>query len=267
MTNTVNKFLVVIVMMMVSMSSFSQARYIVFANGYGGLNFDSVTTSNDIHTSPFDGYWYNFDDTIISRFDGSTPIYIDGHHPISTSMHKTKGKSYLSWFASRFGVVGNNGLGFNDKPNEEGFQVRFDNGKICGEKFVSNFLQDGDTIDIVCHSMGYAYALGFIEAVKSHSVLGKILIMAPESAGVRGMDWNLFEEVWQYGCNENDVTFVQDGIAPQSPVLGIENLESGKGGRVFIPEGGKKGFIRSHHLKYWDWFYGIKKGDFGYFEK
>jgi hypothetical protein len=269
MTNMVNKFLAVLVMITVSISSFSQSRYIVFANGYRGLSYDSVTTSNNVYTSPFDGYWYDFDDTIISRFQGVTPIYIDGHHPISTSTHRTKIKSYVSWFTSRFGVIGNNRMGFNDKPNPEGFKVRFDNGKTCGEKFVNNFLNSSqkDTVDIVCHSMGYAYALGFIESIKPHVVLGKILIMAPESPSEMGMDWNLFNEVWQYGCDENDVTFYQDGVAPQSPVLGLEKLDKEKGGRVFIPENGRKGFIRSHHLKYWNWFYTIKEGDYGWFGK
>lgn len=256
-------------LLLLSVSCFSQNRYIVFANGYRGLNNDSVTTSNNVYTSPFDGYWYNFDDTIISRFKGIIPIYIDGHHPISTSPHRTKGKSYLSWFASRFGVVGNSGFGFNDNLNLGGFQLRVNNGKVCGEKFVNDFLNPvvKDTVDIVCHSMGYSYALGFIESIEPYVVLGKILIMAPESPSAGGMDWNQFQEVWQYGSNENDVTFFQDGVAPQGPILGLENLKGIKGGRVFIPENGKKGFIRSHHLKYWDWFYTIKEGDYGWFGK
>jgi hypothetical protein len=96
-----------------------------------------------------------------------------------------------------------------------------------------------------------------------------MLILAPEGPGVMGYEWNRFEEVWQYGSDRfekgADVTCRQDGIAPQCAVVGIDQLGPGKGGRLFIPKGARKGFIRSHHLSYWDWFYWIKKGDRGWF--
>lgn len=255
----------------------AQHRYVVFASGYRGLHLDTMTTSNQILSiapaggmSP-DSYWYDIDDTIISRFQPCTPLYIDGHHPVSTSMHRTKGRSIWSWLVTRFGWIGHSNWGFNDEPNMEGFQTRFENGMSCGRRFVDRYRQTDsrDTLDIVCHSMGYAYALGFIEAVEPYIVLGKMLIMAPESPGVRGMDWNKFQEVWQYGSDRfekgADVTCRQDGIAPQCAVAEIDRLDPQKGGRLFIPKGAKKGFIRSHHLSYWDWFYDIKKGDRGWF--
>lgn len=255
----------------------AQQRYLVFSNGYRGLHLDSMTTSNDVFTvSPAGGmspagYWFDIDDTLIARFQPCTALYIDGHHPVSTSMHRTKGRSFWSWFITRFGWLGRSNWGFNDEPNEEGFRVRYDNGMRCGERFIDAYWNSyrPDTVDIVCHSMGYAYALGFIEAVEPYVVLGKILIMAPESPGLRGMNWNKFQEVWQYGSDRfekgADVTCRQDGIAPQCAVAGIEQLAKNKGGRLFVPKGAKKGFIRSHHLSYWDWFYDIKKGDWGWF--
>lgn len=260
-----------------SFNMFAQQRFLVFSNGYRGLHLDSVTTSNDIFTvSPAGGmspagYWFDIDDTLIARFQPVTPLYIDGHHPVATSTHRTKGRSMWSWFVTRFGWVGRSNWGFNDEPNEEGFQVRYDNGKRCGERFLGEYIQSNkaDTLDVVCHSMGYAYALGFLEVVRPHVVLGKMLIMAPESPGVKGMNWNEFQEVWQYGSDRFEenalVTCRQDGIAPQCAVMGIERLEPGKGGRLFIPKGAKLGFVRSHHLSYWDWFYWIKKGDRGWF--
>ncbi len=255
--------------------SFSaQNRYLVFSNGYRGMHLDTLTTSNEVYTtSPAGGmspagYWFDMDDTLITRFHPTGTFYIDGHHPVATSMHRTLGKSYWSWLVTRFGWVGRANWGFNDKPNPEGFQCRVDNGKLCGQRFLKQ-IDYGDTVDIVCHSMGYAYALGFIQALESTVVLGKILILAPEGPGVMGYDWNRFEEVWQYGSDRfekgADVTCRQDGIAPQCAVVGIEKLEPGKGGRLFIPKGARKGFIRSHHLSYWDWFYCIKKGDRGWF--
>jgi len=266
-------------MLLIQLGTAAQNRYLVFANGYRGLHLDTLTTKNEIYSvSPAGGmspagYWFDIDDTLISRFQPCTPLYIDGHHPVSTSMHRTKRRSYRSWLVTRFGWVGRSNWGFNDEPNEEGFQARYDNGKRCGERFLDDYLKTPmlDTVDIVCHSMGYAYALGFIEMVAPHMVLGKALILAPESPGVRGMDWNKFQEVWQYGSDRfekgADITCRQDGVAPQCAIAGIDKLEPGKGGRLFIPKGAKKGFIRSHHLSYWDWFYGIEKGERGWFGK
>jgi hypothetical protein len=120
--------------------------------------------------------------------------------------------------------------------------------------------------------MGYAYSLGLIEVIKPHVKFGKMLSIAPESAGYKGYDWNEFEEVWQYGSNYGepnaDVIYYQDGIALQMPIKGIERVKNG--GRVFIPKDwpkSQKGFLRSHHLKWFHWFYSIKPGDKGYFSR
>jgi hypothetical protein len=219
------------------------------------------------------GYWFDYDDTLIARFHPVTALYIDGHHPISTSSHRTKWKSFRSYFVTRFGWLGRREWPFNVSPNVEGFMTRVKNGEICGENFVREYLQPlrMDTLDMVCHSMGYAYMLGFLKAVEGKVIPGKILILAPESPGLMGYQWTHFMEVWQYGSNrlmpDADVTCRQDGIAPQAPVKGIEQLAPGKGGRLFIPKSGKKGYVRSHHLSFWQWFYTIKPGDYGYFTR
>jgi hypothetical protein len=259
---------------LLSLSFSAQNRYLVFSNGYRGMHLDTMTTSNEVYTiSPAGGmspagYWFDMDDTLIARFNPASTYYIDGHHPVATSAHRTLGRSYRSWLVTRFGWVGRSNWGFNDEPNPEGFKQRVDNGVLCGQRFLQR-IASGDTVDIVCHSMGYAYALGFIQAIESSVVLGKILILAPEGPGMMGYDWNRFEEVWQYGSDRfekgADVTCRQDGIAPQCAVVGIDQLAPGKGGRLFIPKGARKGFIRSHHLSYWDWFYWIKRGDRGWF--
>jgi hypothetical protein len=253
----------------------AQKSYIIFANGYKGLSLNSVTTENGFSFER-DSYWLNYDDTICERFPGCVAVYIDGHHPISTSVHRTKLNSFSSYFLSRFGwFKSKSNWTLNDRPNPEGFALRKANGQKCGEAFLAHLLKNRqeigrkDTLHFVCHSMGYAYTLGFLKAVENHVVLGKILILAPESPAFEGYAWSAFEEVWQYGSNRHepdaDPTYLQDGIAPQAPVKGIETVPVHKGGRVFVPKHAKRGFIRSHHLNWFEWFHDIRPGQRGYF--
>jgi hypothetical protein len=220
-----------------------------------------------------------YDDAIIKRFPSSKALYLDGHNSIKTSMQKNFVKITASYLGSRFCWFSKKSRWIiNPKENAEGFLIRMKNGAEAGKNYLNlscntekcNTVKD--TIDIVCHSFGYAYSIGFIDAIKNKVVFGKILIMAPESANYWGADWTMFEEVWQYGCNnlgnaDSEVICHHDGIAPQQQVLGLELMMPNNGGRVFIPENAKKGFIRSHHLSYWSWFFDIKSTDYGYFTR
>jgi hypothetical protein len=122
--------------------------------------------------------------------------------------------------------------------------------------------------NIVCHSMGYAYALGMIEVLQGKLPFGSLYILAPENAGGGGANWNQFEEVWQYGSDETkDPDNKQDGVAPQVPCLGIDKKSiNPNGGRVYIPEGQPKGFLQSHSVGNYKWIFDtkVKKGDPGY---
>jgi hypothetical protein len=258
-----------------SISTSAQKRYMVFANGYKGMKHDKITTTNGVSLEP-DSYWLNYDDTLIKRFAPVVPVYIDGHHPLSTSPHRSAWRVYTSFVVSRFQWISRGkGRMLNDKPNLPGFQLRKEHGRICGQNFLQMIYPNDssarpkDTLDIVCHSMGYSYALGFLSAVDDRFVLGKMLILSAESPGVEGYDWNKFQEVWQYGSNRGekdaDIICRQDGIAPQCAVKNIEQLEKGKGGRYFVPRHAKHGFIRSHHLNWYGWFFEVRRGDWGYF--
>ncbi len=254
-------------------------RYLVFINGHRGPKNDKDIASNNIKIKDSTGYWMKYDDAIIKRFPSSKALYLDGHNSIKTSMQKNFFKITASYLGSRFCWFSKKSRWIiNPKVNAEGFLIRMKNGAEAGKNYLNlscnadkcNTIKD--TIDIVCHSFGYAYSIGFIDAIKNKVVFGKILILAPESANYWGTDWTMFEEVWQYGCNNlgnanSEVICNQDGIAPQQQVLGLELMMTNKGGRVFIPENAKKGFIRSHHLKYWSWFFDIKSTDYGYFTR
>jgi hypothetical protein len=263
-----------------SMNTTEKIRIMIFINGNRGPKFEGVTTNNQLHFKDPTGYWYQYDDTIIKRFEPITPIYFDGHHPLSNSMHRTKFRFLKAYFLSRFCWFSKKSRWvLNQEFNPEGFQEREENGRIAGQK-VMNYLDSIGLknkeiqVDFVTHSMGYAYSLGLLEVIKPHVKLGKMLAIAPESGGYKGYNWNEFEEVWQYGSNygepDADVIYYQDGIAVQMPINGIDKLDKNKGGRIFIPKNwpkSQKGFLRSHHLNWFQWFYTIKPSDKGYFTR
>ena len=127
-----------------------------------------------------------------------------------------------------------------------------------------------DTLDIVCHSMGYAYALGMIDAIKQQKNVkipfGRFYIIAPEDAGAGNVNLSDWQEVWQYGSNENaDPLDKQDGVAPQTRCGNL--LESQ---RAYIPDidgAGNhipKGFISSHSIENYKWIFKLTKDANGY---
>jgi hypothetical protein len=155
----------------------------------------------------------------------------------------------------------NTGEQLNTTPNVSGFNVRKEEGRKGGVNFVTQLKQSAfsanDTLDIVCHSMGFAYASGMIEEIKTQMPdirLGRFYIIAPEngcSGEVNVSDW---QEIWQYGSNEmEDPIHLQDGVAPQCPVGGLS-----RGTRAFIPDDAPKGFISSHSIKNYKWIFTIK---------
>jgi hypothetical protein len=269
-----NKTLFFVVFTFITTLAMSQ-DYIVFINGYRGPKHDHELPDNKIHLKDPTGYWYKLDDTIQKRFADCQTIYFDAHHPIYTSTHRKMSKAVRSYLFSRFCWLRKDSRWVLNKTiNESGFRQRVENGRLAGIALKNELQGKGPCkVHFVCHSMGYAYMLGMIDELIGYVDFGKALILSPEGANTAGSDWALFEEVWQYGARANDAAadpiFLQDGIAPQEPVVGIEQLPSTtKGGRVYIPTTYPKrklGFIKSHHLAYYDWFHWIGPSDEGYF--
>jgi hypothetical protein len=134
--------------------------------------------------------------------------------------------------------------------------------------------------EISTHSMGYAYSTGIIEALKLAGFsanFGSYYILAPENARSGGVQWNLFEEVWQYGSDlfesTMDPIWEQDGVAPQfecaalsfgNGKLNPNTLKNTRTGRIFIPKGfAPKDFGNSHYLVNYHWIFGISQGNDG----
>jgi hypothetical protein len=246
-------------------------RYLVFANGYRGPSKNKDETDHLVTTRDRYHYWFKIDDRFIDRLNPAASFYIDGSMSIGTSNHKNMFRFAVSMFRSskflRKHRAKKQYKALNTEPNIPGFETRKASGKFAALTFLTSLCNSPvcigtkDTIDIVCHSMGYAYTLGFIEALKGKIIFGKIYIIAAENACVDGADWSLFEEVWQYGSNlgepDADPVWEQDGIAPQCAVKGIDSLPpTTKGGRLFYPKDWpRKNFIDSHQLYNFYWIF------------
>jgi hypothetical protein len=256
-------------------------RTLVFANGYRGPKREKDQSDGMVTQRDRYHYWFKIDNQFIERLQPKVSFYIDGSFSIQTSAHKNKFKfalSYLRYQFSRKKAKSKRQYKLlNTKNNLEGFQLRRAQGAIAGEVFLlakcytPNCSEIKDTVDIVCHSMGYAYAIGFMEQIKDKVVFGKIYIVAPEGADNVGFDWSLFEEVWQYGTNlgekNADPVVFQDGVAPQTKVCDLEICK--KSARIFFPKDWpNKTFIESHMIYNYQWMFDrIKKGENGYIGK
>lgn len=252
-------------------------RYLVFVNGYRGPKYDKHESRNEIYMNDRTNYWFKIDDRFINRLDPDTSFYLDGSFPVRTSNHRSKlgfGWSYIRSVNKRTSNKKYNRLNLISNP--EGFDYRYSRGIIVGKAFLNqirntpNSYLVKDTIDIVCHSMGYAYTLGMIDALKDHVVLGKFYLLAPENAGYKGLDWSIFEEVWQYGSNlgmkDSDPLCYQDGVAPQAGLWGLDTMQSNHVGRICSPYNWpNKHFVHSHMIYSYDWIFDrIRKGEPGF---
>jgi len=259
-------------------------RYLIFSNGYRDQfqNWDitdGLVTDKDRYN-----YWPDkMEENFKTRLKPVNTFFIDGSDRITTSNHvympsfalsMTNVKTSLPFESHRYDFL-------NATPNVSGFSERKDKGALAAKAFLSArnsipLLPDQkDTIDIVCHSMGYAYAVGFIDELKEKCIFGRIYIIAPENACSGSADWTQFEEVWQYGSNNNpgdpdrDSLREQDGVAPQCAVKDIENIpENTPHGRVYIPKTvTTKSFLGSHSIANYMWIFDIKSGNNGYIEQ
>lgn len=249
-------------------TTYTPKHYLIFVNGYRGPTFDNDPSKNEVYMNDRTNYWFNIDNRFISRIHPDTSFYLDGSFTVKTSNHHTKlgfGISYLrcttlaneKHFKNKYSWL-------NTEPNVCGFDWRKRNGYIAGIAFLNTINNlpsktTKDTLDIVCHSMGYAYTLGFLEAVEGKLIVRNLFILAPENANAGSYDWTKFNEVWQYGANLDaknpDILCYQDGVAPQ---IGIKGLILNKGpyGRLYSPSNWpNKHFIHSHMVYSFDWIF------------
>lgn len=251
-------------------------RVLIFVNGYRGYEREQNETDNLVTSKDRYHYWFKLDDRFIDTLKPSEFYYLDGSMSVKTSNHRNVIRFAKSFYLSNHLLNRKKGgqhfNRLNQKPNPEGFNYRRDKGRVGGKTLdLVLHHQVKDTLDIVCHSMGYAYALGIIDVLSNKVVLGNIYILSAENASQDGVDWTKFSQVWQYGSNLDqpnpDPLWEQDGIAPQCQVKGLFFDENH--GRAFLPKDWpKKNFIDSHMPYNYDWIFDrIKKGEAGYIRK
>jgi hypothetical protein len=256
--------------------------------------FEYPHSSNMIYT--FDRYdywqpWQAIDDRFKERINPQQTFYADGHFSVSTSNYRSlfnfskvaasypkRCKNPEKHHCNGLMINTNRIFGKNSssttnllpqKSNTSGFNTRRSNGKTAGINLLSVLnelpgLSRNDTLFIVAHSMGYAYALGVVDAIGSEINLGGFYIIAPENAKsgkVKKGDW---KEVWQYGSDLSSKVpaCLQDGIAPQTKVSGLTSNE-----RCYFPAEkwyAKQGFFNSHFIGYYTWIFDIPPGKKGH---
>jgi hypothetical protein len=230
--------------------------------------------------------WKQFNQLFQQRIQADEIWYADGHHSVSTSNHgsvihfagtasiypplcQTKNHHcYRTKLPSNQRVSTMKLLAMS--PNYDGFNLRFQRGKIAGKNLLQvlneapNYSKN-DTIYLVSHSMGHAYAMGMSSVLKGRVNLGDCYIIAPENPRGKTFAANDWKHVWQYGTFRSGKTkqapCQQDGVAPQSLVKGLSATR-----RISFPNGEAKhmGFFNSHFIGYYTWIFDIPKGKPGY---
>ncbi len=258
-----------------------------------GLEFPN--SLNRLFTEDRYNYWHpwkQIDDTFKLRINPTEYYYADGHHSVSTSNHRS-----LLNFSTNSGIypkrcrnnkihtcyttstVGSKIFGSKrartfsllaTKPNKKGFAIRFNSGRIAGRNLYQmlNELPNSsknDTLYLVVHSMGFAYAQGMIEQLRGKINFGGYYILAPENAATGTVNLKEWKQVWQYGSNLNsvnqDAPCLQDGVAPQASVKGLSEDQ-----RIYIPRAlyKHKGYFDSHFVGWYNWVLAIPSGKKGH---
>lgn len=269
---------------------------LIFVNGYRPNTpnpIENPKPPDEITFTDINAYWSGIDAMFINRIGTRNVVYADGHHSVATSNHFSENaflRNLSEWqcvsnitatlYASLVGpatqitcagMYHSPNFKLNRTPNVQGFIERRNNGKKAGydlllklKSGVIDFDPSKDTIDIVSHSMGYAYALGIVDAIKSSDAkykFGRFYSIAPENAKSGGVSWTDFEEVWQYGSQDNvRKEWEQDGVAPQAQMAGLDQIPGRiKHGRVYFPDNNDpKDFLECHYINNYFWIFNIK---------
>ncbi len=253
---------------------------------------ESINTCNDFYEGG--NYWNKVGNQFIEAINNENIVYVDGHHGIHSANHLDMA-AFGASLTSCSNLAKCATCVLNKTPNPSGFEERYKLGKAAAIKLWDNIVankvrvarnpNDGKIsgkIDIVAHSMGYAFAKGMADelskpdpnnSTKKHYLtdgnkLGYFYVIAPENAighatstqPLYRLNVNNFDGVWQYGSNflptdqGGEKACHQDGVAPQ---IGINGLETAF--NVFIPQTKQNKSIRkfneAHYVINYGWIF------------
>ena len=234
--------------------------------------------------------WREIDLKFEKRINPSETYYADGHFSVSTSNyrslihftqvsaryptrckdpnhHTCQNQGRTSWFRSSDDATHHL---LPNRPNYSGFNKRKDNGKIAGVNLLQQLNEipnssENDTLYIIAHSMGYAYALGMIEELRGKINFGGFYILAPENAEAGYVNREEWKELWQYSVNhealKKTAPCMLDGVAPQTLAKGLT-----RDNQIFIPNKlyRRFGFFDAHFIGFYDWIFDLKKNKKGH---
>lgn len=246
-------------------------------------------SKNMIHN--FDRYdywrpWREIDLKFERRINPSETYYADGHFSVSTSNYRSlihftqvstrypkrcknpehhvcQSQGRTSWFKSSDKATHRL---LPNRPNYKGFKTRHENGRIAGLNLLQQLNEipnssHNDTLFLVVHSMGYAYALGMIDELRGKINFGGFYILAPENASAGKINPTEWREIWQYGVDHEKFKIsapcLLDGVAPQTTAAGLNNEN-----HIYIPEQlyRRFGFFDAHFVGFYDWILEIPEG-------
>lgn len=239
--------------------------------------------------------WNSIDDKFKAKINPSEIFYADGHHSVATSNHRSiirfttnsnaypkRCKNLKKHTCYKTRTLASKYFGSTQKStykllatkaNKKGFNIRKNSGRIAGRNLYQllNELPNtskNDTLYIVAHSMGFAYAQGMVDHLRGKINFGGYYILAPENAVSGKVKVSEWKQVWQYGSNLNatkpDAPCLQDGVAPQTLAGGLN-----KNQQIFIPksENRHKGYFDSHFVGYYNWIFKLKSKNNGYIKQ
>jgi hypothetical protein len=227
--------------------------------------------------------WREIDLKFEQRINPSETYYADGHFSVSTSNYRSlihftqvstryptrckdsdhhicQDQGRTSWFKSSNKATHRL---LPNRPNYKGFKTRRENGRIAGLNLLQQLNEipnssHNDTLYLVAHSMGFAYALGMIDELRGKINFGGFYILAPENASIGKVNQGEWREIYQYGVNHNKLKYsapcMLDGVAPQTRAQGLDPEK-----HIFTPEilFRRFGFFDSHFVGFYDWIFDI----------
>jgi hypothetical protein len=241
---------------------------VYYFDGHHSIATSNHGVANDVARSMKEKFIPGMLGSMMAKYRESDPVWI----PLLPFITPYISPILLSWASC---YQNEQCVKLSTSSNISGFEYRVRNGEFAFETLIPKLMKAKKPanskityhVDIVAHSMGFAYAQGIINAFKKSSVINQIkwrgyYIIAPENANAGTVVPEDWEQVWHYGSDlgrtdgiEADKLWDQDGVAPQFGIKGLPDAL-----RTYIPKDKTipKGFTESHSIGNYGWIFNIE---------